>query len=85
MEETNLYYKLGGQKAIRAVVEEFYRRMLEDELVNRGILGIDMDRLRTHQKPPSFPMLSADPSNMTEEPCGKGTRVSTSHPSSMSG
>ena len=84
MEETNLYYKLGGQKAIRAVVEEFYRRMLEDELVNEAFRGIDMDRLRT-TKPPSFPMLSADPSNMTEGPCGKGTRVSTSLPSSMSG
>jgi hemoglobin len=49
VEETNLYYRLGGQKAIRAVVEEFYRRMLEDELVNEAFRGIDMDRLRNHQ------------------------------------
>jgi hemoglobin len=47
--ETSLYYKLGGQKAIKAVVEEFYRRMLEDELVNELFKGIDMNRLKAHQ------------------------------------
>lgn len=49
MSETSLYYKLGGQKAIKAVVDEFYRRMLEDEVVNAVFKGVDMDRLRAHQ------------------------------------
>jgi hemoglobin len=47
--ETSLYYQLGGQKAIKAVVDEFYRRMLEDEVVNKVFEGVDMDRLRAHQ------------------------------------
>lgn len=49
MSETSLYYQLGGQKAIKAVVDEFYRRMLEDEVVNEVFKGVDMDRLRAHQ------------------------------------
>ncbi|HET9236573.1 MAG TPA: group 1 truncated hemoglobin [Oligoflexus sp.] len=47
---TTLYQKLGGQGAVDAVVETFYRRVLTDERVMDFFDDIDMDEQITKQK-----------------------------------
>lgn len=44
-----LYEKLGGEKAIAAVVNEFYDRMINDEKVSHYFRYTDMEKLRKHQ------------------------------------
>ena len=45
----SLYEKLGGQAAVVAVVEEFYKRILADDRINFIFDQTDMDRLKRHQ------------------------------------
>ena len=40
---TTLYDKLGGQKAVEIVVEEFYERVLADVDLKGYFAGVDMD------------------------------------------
>lgn len=47
--EESLFRKLGGTEAIKAVVNDFYDRMLEDPTVNSAFQGVDMASLRKHQ------------------------------------
>jgi hemoglobin len=47
--EHSLYEQLGGIERIGAVVEDFYSRVLADDLLKPSFVGIDMDRLRRHQ------------------------------------
>lgn len=44
-----LYERIGGEKAIAAVINEFYNRMLQDDRVNHHFVGTNMERLRNHQ------------------------------------
>jgi hemoglobin len=46
----SLYQKLGGQSAVDAVVETFYRRVLTDERVMDFFDDIDMDQQIAKQK-----------------------------------
>ncbi|WP_248929575.1 group I truncated hemoglobin [Paenibacillus hamazuiensis] len=44
-----LFDKLGGQKTIDAVVDEFYKRVLADPTVNLFFENTDMEKQRRHQ------------------------------------
>jgi hemoglobin len=45
----SLYDKLGGEATIKAVVEEFYRRILADRRLAPIFAGVEMGRLKRHQ------------------------------------
>jgi truncated hemoglobin YjbI len=45
-----LYHRLGGDKAMDVVVDLFYRKVLEDELVGKFFDDVDMDSQRLKQK-----------------------------------
>lgn len=47
---TQLYEQLGGQQAIDAVVETFYRKVLTDDRVSQFFDDTDMDRQIAKQK-----------------------------------
>ncbi|UUZ81827.1 group 1 truncated hemoglobin [Paenibacillus sp. P26] len=49
MSTASLYEKLGGEAAVQAVVEEFYKRILADDTINSFFTGTDMEKLRGHQ------------------------------------
>lgn len=45
----NLYERLGGHDGIRAVVDDFYDRLLDDDELGPFFENADMERLRTTQ------------------------------------
>jgi len=45
-----LYDRLGGEVAIDAAVDLFYRRVLVDKRINHFFKGIEIQKLRDHQK-----------------------------------
>lgn len=47
--ETNLYEKVGGQGAIEQIVDDFYNRILADDIVNKFFANTDMKKQRRHQ------------------------------------
>ncbi|SFS37640.1 group I truncated hemoglobin [Halostagnicola kamekurae] len=49
MPERTLYERLGGEDAIAAVVDEFYDRVMADELVAGYFDDVDMQKQRAHQ------------------------------------
>ncbi|RXK46614.1 group I truncated hemoglobin [Halorientalis pallida] len=49
MSETTLYERLGGRDGIRAVVDDFYDRLVADEQLGLFFEGADMERLRRTQ------------------------------------
>lgn len=48
-EVETLFYKLGGNSSIRAVVNEFYDRMMNDPKVSGVFKDVDLVALRKHQ------------------------------------
>ncbi|MCW5205663.1 group 1 truncated hemoglobin [Desulfobulbus sp. F5] len=48
--EPTLYEQLGGEKAVDAAVDLFYKKVLADDRVNGFFKGVDMDRQRAMQK-----------------------------------
>jgi hemoglobin len=48
--EPSLYEQIGGEKAIEAAVDLFYKKVLADDRVNGFFKGVDMDRQRAMQK-----------------------------------
>jgi hemoglobin len=46
---STLYDKLGGQKSIEAIVDDFYNSVLEDSCVNHFFRNTDMSKQRRHQ------------------------------------
>jgi hemoglobin len=50
MSSSNLFEQLGGQPAVEAAVDNFYRHVLTDDRVSKFFDGIDMDRQRAKQK-----------------------------------
>jgi hemoglobin len=46
----SIYEQLGGKAAVEAAVDDFYRRVLGDETLSPYFAGIDLDRLRRHQR-----------------------------------
>jgi len=47
---TTLFEQLGGQGAVEAAVDNFYRKVLADDRVSRFFEGVDMDKQRAKQK-----------------------------------
>ncbi len=47
---STLFERIGGEPAIEAAVELFYRRLLEDSLLGPVFAGIDLPRLKGHQR-----------------------------------
>ncbi len=46
---TTLYEKLGGQQAVKQVVDKFYNDVLADDIVNHFFAHTDMEKQRRHQ------------------------------------
>ncbi len=46
----SLYEQLGGDGAVNAAVDIFYRKVLKDERINRFFVGVDMERQAGKQK-----------------------------------
>ena len=46
----SLYEQLGGDGAVNAAVDIFYRKVLKDERINRFFAGVDMERQAAKQK-----------------------------------
>src|SRR5262245_52923751 len=49
-QSASLYDQLGGQAAVEAAVDNFYRRVLTDDRVSGFFDDVDMDRQRAKQK-----------------------------------
>jgi len=49
MSERTLYERLGGHDGIRAVVDDFYDRLVDDEAIGPFFQGSDMELLRRTQ------------------------------------
>jgi len=49
-ETTSLYEQLGGEPAVDAAVDQFYRKVLADDRVARFFDDVDMDRQAAKQK-----------------------------------
>lgn len=45
----NLFERIGGKAAVQTVVDEFYRRVLDDKLLAPMFADTDMDQQRRHQ------------------------------------
>ncbi len=45
-----LFEQLGGQGAVEAAVDIFYRKVLSDDRISRFFDGVDMDKQRAKQK-----------------------------------
>jgi hemoglobin len=46
----SLYEQLGGEAAVNAAVDIFYRKVLKDDRIKRFFTGVDMDRQAAKQK-----------------------------------
>jgi hemoglobin len=46
----SLYAKLGGEAAVNAAVDIFYRKVLADPRINRFFEGVDMEKQAAKQK-----------------------------------
>lgn len=47
---TSIYDEIGGQAAIKTAVTVFYNRVTADETLAAWFDGVDLSRLRTHQR-----------------------------------
>lgn len=50
MSQTSLYERLGGEAAVDAAVDIFYRKVLSDDRIAHFFDTVDMDRQRAKQK-----------------------------------
>ena len=50
MSEQSLYDQIGGEAAVDAAVDIFYRKVLADDRINKFFEGVDMDRQAAKQK-----------------------------------
>lgn len=46
----SLYEKIGGEGAVNAAVDIFYRKVLADDRINRFFEGVDMEKQAAKQK-----------------------------------
>lgn len=70
----SLYEQLGGQDAVNAAVDIFYRKVLRDARINRFFEGIDMDQQIAKQKA-FLTMVFGGPANYS----GKDMRTGHAH------
>lgn len=47
---SSLFQQLGGEPAVNAAVDIFYRKVLSDDRINRFFEGVDMDKQAAKQK-----------------------------------
>lgn len=50
MDEMSLYNDIGGEAAVNAAVDIFYRKVLKDDRIKRFFDGVDMDKQAAKQK-----------------------------------
>lgn len=50
MNQKSIYERIGGEAAVNAAVDVFYRRVLSDERISHHFDTVDMDRQRAKQK-----------------------------------
>lgn len=50
MSDKTLYEKIGGEAAVNAAVDIFYRKVLADDRINKFFDGIDMEQQANKQK-----------------------------------
>lgn len=48
--QPTLYEQLGGQPAVEAAVDSFYRKVIKDDRIKQFFDGVDMDRQIAKQK-----------------------------------
>jgi len=70
----SLYDRIGGEAAVNAAVELFYRKVLADHRINRFFENSDMDKQIVKQKA-FFTMAFGGPNNYT----GEDMRVGHAH------
>ncbi|KST68571.1 group I truncated hemoglobin [Mastigocoleus testarum] len=46
---STLFERLGGETAVKAVVDKFYLRVMEDSRINHFFAGVNMEKQREHQ------------------------------------
>jgi hemoglobin len=66
-----LFEKLGGEAAVNAAVDIFYRKVLTDERINRFFEDVDMEKQAAKQKA-FLTMAFGGPHNYTGEDMRKG-------------
>lgn len=67
----NLFDDIGGEKAVDAAVDVFYRKVLADGRINHFFEDVDMDRQAAKQKA-FLTMVFGGPNNYTGEDMRKG-------------
>lgn len=67
----SLYTKIGGDAAVNAAVDIFYRKVLSDDTVNQFFEGVDMERQAAKQKA-FLTMAFGGPHNYTGEDMRRG-------------
>ncbi|HVZ34772.1 MAG TPA: group 1 truncated hemoglobin [Polyangiaceae bacterium] len=50
MSEKSIYERIGGEAAVNAAVDVFYRKVLADDRISQYFDTVDMDRQRAKQK-----------------------------------
>lgn len=66
-----LYEKLGGEPAVNAAVDIFYRKVLNDERINHFFVNVDMEKQAVKQKA-FLTMAFGGPHHYTGEDMRKG-------------
>ncbi len=69
--QASLYERIGGDAAVNAAVDIFYRKVLADDRINKFFEGIDMDKQSAKQKA-FLTMAFGGPNNYTGEDMRKG-------------
>ncbi len=67
----SLYEQIGGEAAVNAAVDIFYRKVLKDGRISRFFEGVDMDRQAAKQKA-FLTMAFGGPNNYTGEDMRRG-------------
>ena len=70
-EQPSLYERIGGEAAVNAAVDIFYRKVLADDRINKFFEGVDMDKQAAKQKA-FLTMAFGGPNNYTGEDMRKG-------------
>lgn len=68
---SSLYEQIGGEGAVNAAVDIFYRKVLKDDRIKRFFDGVDMDNQAAKQKA-FLTMAFGGPHNYTGEDMRKG-------------
>ncbi len=67
----SLYTEIGGEPAVNAAVDIFYRKVLKDDRINRFFSGVDMEKQAAKQKA-FLTMAFGGPHNYTGEDMRRG-------------